>query len=81
MITWQDAHSNESAAWTNIDSIKAEPEEIITVGFVLKEGKKGIVVAMDYDAPEDTCHAWSFIPKSMISARVVLSPPQSTESS
>lgn len=75
MITWQDAHSNEESTWKSIDSIKAEPEEVISVGFVVKESKKGIVVAMDYDASEDTCHAYGFIPKAMISARVTLTAP------
>jgi hypothetical protein len=74
LITWFDAYTEDSASWTAIDTLKAEPAKIVTVGIVLKEGKKGIIVAMDYDAEEDNCHAWSFIPMGMIASRVVLVP-------
>jgi hypothetical protein len=72
MVTWEDAYNEDQSSWQSVDSIKVEPALIVSVGFLVKEGKKGIILAMDYDGDEDNCHAWSFIPKSVIQQRVRL---------
>lgn len=71
-VTWADAYNEDQTSWQSIDSIKIEPAVIVSVGFLVKEGKQGIILAMDYDEDEDNCHAWSFIPKSVIQRRVTL---------
>lgn len=75
MVTWADAYNEDQTSWTRIDTIKVEPALIVSVGFLVKEGKQGIILAMDYDEDEDNCHAWSFIPKSVIQQRVRLEGP------
>ena len=75
MIVWEDAYNEDQTSWQRIDTIKVEPALIVSVGFVVKEGKKGVILSMDYDEDEDNCHAWSFIPKSVIQSRVRLEGP------
>lgn len=73
-ITWEDAYTEDQSSWKDIGSIKVEPTVIVSVGYLIKEGKKGVLIAMDLDAEEDSCHAYSFIPKSVIIQREILVP-------
>jgi hypothetical protein len=77
-VVWADAYNEDQSAWVHIDKIDVEPAIIVSVGFVIKEGPKGLILAMDYDSDEHNCHAWSYIPKACIVSRTALAPsPQS----
>ena len=73
-ITWADAYNEDQSSWRDIDAIKIKPAIIVSAGFLVKEDKQGIILAMDVDEEDDECHAYSYIPKSVILERVRLGP-------
>jgi hypothetical protein len=67
-IRWDDAAASNS--WERPEHMALDPQIVITVGFVVKENKKHMVIASTYD--ETHVNAAIQIPKSMIVSRKLL---------
>ena len=71
LITWADAGGDEEdQTWMATADVKDDNPIVQTVGWVIKETKANVTVAMDYCGGET--HTRSRIPVGMIISRVVL---------
>lgn len=69
-VIWDDAASN-SEAWVHKDDMES-PEQVITIGFVIKEDDRAIYIASSIandEDHEDTVGNTMTIPKGMIVSR------------
>lgn len=69
-VKWDDAASN-SEAWVHKDDMEA-PEQVITIGFVIKEDERAVYIASSVANDEDheeTVGNTMTIPKGMIVSR------------
>jgi hypothetical protein len=67
-IKWDDAAASNS--WERTENMSLDPQIVITVGFVVKENKKHMVIASTYD--DSHVNAAIQIPKSMVVSRKLL---------
>jgi len=68
-IEWVDAESGD--AWAPLKDLKEErePHLIKTLGFAVKETKKFVTLAMNWDQDADSASMTMVIPKGMIKLR------------
>lgn len=65
LVKWWDAESNDT--WLDRDSFIGSPLPLIeTVGILLEENSKMVVLAQNYDSMNDKASMVMRIPKSMI---------------
>lgn len=62
-ILWEDAET--ASGWDTTDNVHAVAPVVLTVGFLIKEGRNAIVVASTVDS-EESNNARMLIPKKMI---------------
>jgi len=67
-IVWDDASSD--AGWQEVENIKFEPQIVTSVGFLIAESKKYVILGHTYSG--DAYIGWFQIPKGMIITRKVL---------
>ena len=65
LVTWQDAVSED--AWEDIGEAKTlEPHTIFTIGYLLLEDEKRILLTMNWDPDSDAVSQYIAIPKGWI---------------
>lgn len=64
IVEWWDAESND--AWVDVSSVPDSPPIVQTVGFVILETKKHIVLAQNFDPTNDKMSNTMNIPRGMI---------------
>lgn len=69
-IVWDDAASG--AGWFESDKIKLQAQPVVTVGFVVKEDARYIVIGHSYCPDSSDCIGEFQIPKQMIVSRKTL---------
>lgn len=67
-ITWDDASSD--AGWQVAKEVKFEPQVVISVGFLISENKKYVIIGHTYSGEDFV--GWLQIPKAMIISKKVL---------
>jgi hypothetical protein len=67
-LTWDDACSD--AGWHATKDVKMVPQIVVTVGFVIREDAKHILMAHTYSG--DDFVGWFQVPKKMVISRKVL---------
>lgn len=67
-ITWDDASSD--AGWQEAREVKFEPQVVISVGFLISENKKYVIIGHTYSGEDFV--GWMQIPKGMIISKKVL---------
>lgn len=67
-IIWDDASSD--AGWQEIKITKFEPQTVISVGFLIAENSKYLIIGHTYSG--DDFVGWMQIPKGMIISKKIL---------
>lgn len=66
VIKWQDAQSEDS--WIDLESVRPELADIITVGLLIKESKTVYSVALNYDSTNKKYSCLMSIPKKWVTS-------------
>ena len=68
VISWLDAHAD--SGWGPVKEQTTKPQAVLSVGWVIKDTKKAIVIAADVDPKgqgrKDDCNRTLLVPKGMV---------------
>lgn len=67
VVEWYDSESIDP--WTNVDDLNSDGPAIITIGFVVKENDRMLVVSPNWDSKNRNVSCVMMIPKCCIKKR------------
>lgn len=71
LVLWHDAYSIDT--WTDIEALKKENSCLVhSVGFLIEQDKKKIILALNHDTANDNASCVMVIPKDMVQSIVSL---------
>jgi len=66
MVTWEDAWMHNSATYTKEELGKVTGIMLHVAGFLVRDDKKGVIIAGEYSPAMDNYRNVQFIPRGMV---------------